>query len=178
MLVEKETDIPYVEALSLDECHEDGALTDLRGSESRIKIMEALQLIINDLNSVPHASSDEIRGDVYHILHLISYFINWPLLVGRRTFTNVSGKQKLSDKLIYLGEIYKDLWEKLYNSTIQQLATWQCPSTLLTHFTKPDTKVEIPRLGVVELLFRIVAESEKTNDIGKYINACDILLIA
>lgn len=181
MFVNRETNIPYIKALSFDECSGDVALKELTAFESGIKVINAFQEIISDLNNVPLADENDISSDVRDLLCLISYFINWPLLAGRQAYTILctrGGRKKISDGQSCDEKAYKDLWDKLYDSTLEQLLARGSQSTLLTGFTKHNHEVEIPRLGTIELLLRIVAASGNSNNIGKYINACDILLVA
>ena len=182
MLVQREPRLPSIQAPSYSDCHKgvvDKEMSPLECCLQAIKSLTRIMQDLKDLSESTNESSDGISSDVNALLRLVSYFLYCPLWAAHRYFETLHNQ--IARDLISTDAArrqarrvthFKKCWDDLYQWVLLALATSQpisnIPTEILQVASPHPMLVEVPSIGAVELLLRVVAEAQGSNDIGVY----------
>ena len=187
--VQREPERQYYLAPSGAKCLEGLVKTDMRAYECCIAAIEALILVMTELGKVLNwrgLQISNLRLDIADLLLLTNYLLRWPLKEAHKymnTFIlqHLQTPNRLSNssneeikQLTQRHKGYKQKWMKLLNMTTKiekdLCSLHDVPSIRekLTQFQDRDDQdvPDIPALGAVELLLRVVAEAKGSDLIG------------
>ncbi|KAL9038496.1 MAG: hypothetical protein Q9214_005256 [Letrouitia sp. 1 TL-2023] len=189
IFVQREPERQYYPAPSAVKCRTGLVKTDMRAYECCIAATEALILVMTDLKKVLERETILISNfhlDTADLLLLTNYLLLWPLkeatryvdiLILQHEQTPGNLPESSREEKRQLRQRHKEYfkkWDKLFHMTVEieeallSLHNIQPIRERLRQFLVRDDQdvPNIPALGVVELLLRVVAEAEESNLIG------------
>jgi hypothetical protein len=189
MFVQREAERQSYTAPSADKCRMGLVTTDMRAFECCIDAIEALIFIMKELKIVlrwRNVPIPNLCADAADLLLLTNYLLRWPLGVAKTYLDTLltqnsripnqltDGFRRDIEELRQRHQKYKVKWRTLALLTAEIEHTLCSLSNvspirvrLLQFEDKTDEDpMDIPSLGAVELLLRVVAEAKESRLIG------------